>query len=155
MKQHESELLLLWGGWCIPCEKVSGDCCFMTQLLSAASIIKSSAVQNLHTDGPFDAVSTPDCVFEMEWFAATETTYTLTSQCRVSDIWVWKHLGKTVWRILVSLKSYNSLLIFLLCLMIQMMAKWWAVSHRWPCGVSRSLPFITATFKRGWKGRPG
>lgn len=26
--------------------------CWMTQLLTAASVIKSSAVQNLHTDGP-------------------------------------------------------------------------------------------------------
>lgn len=43
---------------------------FLAQLLTAASIIKSSAVQNLHTDGPFDAVTTPDCVFEMERFAA-------------------------------------------------------------------------------------
>lgn len=31
----------------------------MTQLLTAASIIKSSAVQNLNTDGPFDTVTTP------------------------------------------------------------------------------------------------
>lgn len=38
----------------------------MTQLLTAASIIKSSAVQNLNTDGPFDTVTTPDCVFEMK-----------------------------------------------------------------------------------------
>lgn len=59
---------------------------FLAQLLTAASIIKSSAVQNLHTDGPFDAVTTPDCVFEMERFAATWTTYTLTSEDRVSEI---------------------------------------------------------------------
>lgn len=43
----------------------------MTQLLTAASIIKSSAVQNWRADGPFDAGSTPDCVVEMERFAAT------------------------------------------------------------------------------------
>lgn len=46
----------------------------MTQLLTAASIIKSSAVQNLHTYGPVDAVTTPGRAFEMEWFAATPTT---------------------------------------------------------------------------------
>lgn len=41
----------------------------MTQLLTPASIIKSFAVQNLHADGAFDAVTTPGCGFEMEPFA--------------------------------------------------------------------------------------
>lgn len=66
MKQHECEPCSLCGGWSILYEKVSGGCCFMTQLLTATSIIKSSAVQNLNTDGPFDTVTTPDCVFEMK-----------------------------------------------------------------------------------------
>lgn len=46
----------------------------MTQLLTAASVIKPSAERNLHTDGPFHAVTTPGCVSEMEWFAAAQTT---------------------------------------------------------------------------------
>lgn len=54
-----------------PVKKFQAVVVFMTRLLTAASIIKSSAVQNWHTDGPFDAVSTPDCVVEMERFAAT------------------------------------------------------------------------------------
>lgn len=47
----------------------------MTQLLTAASVIIPAVVPNLHTDGPFDAVTTPDCVSEMEGSAATWTTY--------------------------------------------------------------------------------
>lgn len=43
----------------------------MTRLLTAASIIKPAAALNLHTDGPFDAVMTPDCVSEVEGSAAT------------------------------------------------------------------------------------
>lgn len=35
--------------------------CWMTQQLTAASVIKSSAVQNLHTDGPVGTVTTPGC----------------------------------------------------------------------------------------------
>lgn len=84
MKQHELEPFLLCGGWCIPHEKVSGGCCCVSQLLTAASIIKSSAVPNWHADGPIDAATAPDCVFEMQRFVATYATSTLTSQ-----IYVW------------------------------------------------------------------
>lgn len=48
--------------------------CWMTQLQTAASVIKSSAVQNLHTDGPVNGVTTPGCAIEMEWYAASPTT---------------------------------------------------------------------------------
>lgn len=84
MKQHECEPCSLCGGWSILYEKVSGGCCFMTQLLTAASIIKSSAVQNLNTDGPFDTVTTP--IVSLRWSDCCYLT-NLHSDFRVPCVW--------------------------------------------------------------------